>query len=204
MQGDLQTGNHRPDSQHHTGNPFRQPVRPIRLTRAGKRRKWKVQGRLEFRHWKVESLPLVTRLPFDPFRVRPCRRPDHSPAVAPHLGRVFNPPRRLEKPPPGVYKFQTDGPWGNISIMAQNPLQTVLQSGWIGPSALQSRYCLHSWGVAPGWYRSGLRPSRDCANNSSRPDKKRRRRGPYQPGATPQGQIQPQKEQGLKARSILS
>ena len=67
----------------------------------------------------------------------------------------------------------------------------------------QSRYCLHSWGVAPGWYRLGLRPSRDCANNSSRPDKKRRRRKPYQPGATPQEEIQPQREQGLKARSII-
>ena len=77
----------------------------------------------------------------------------------------------------GVCTFQTDRRWGNITIMAQNPLQTVLPPAWIGPSALQSRYCLHSWGVAPGWYRSGLRPSRDCADNSSHPNKRRRRRG---------------------------
>ena len=68
----------------------------------------------------------------------------------------------------------------------------------------QSHYCLHSWGVAPGWYRSGLRPYRDCADNSSHPNKKRQRRKPCQPGATPQEEIQPQKEQGLKARSITS
>ena len=37
---------------------------------------------------------------------------------------------------PGVYTFQTDGPWANISIMAQNPLQTALPRVWIGPSAL--------------------------------------------------------------------
>ena len=36
----------------------------------------------------------------------------------------------------GVYTFQADGTWGNMSIMAQNPLQTVLASIWIGPSAL--------------------------------------------------------------------
>ena len=68
----------------------------------------------------------------------------------------------------------------------------------------QSRCCLRSWGVAPGCYRSGLRPSRDCANSSSRPNKKRRRCEPYQPGATPQEETQAQKVQGLKARSILN
>jgi hypothetical protein len=58
-------------------------------------------------------------------------------------------------------------------------------------------------GVAPGWYESGLRPFTDRANSSSHPNKKRRRREPYQPGATPQEKIRVQKEQGLKARSIV-
>lgn len=59
-------------------------------------------------------------------------------------------------------------------------------------------------GVAPGWYMPGPRPSADCTGITDHPSEKRRRREPYQPGATPQEPVQPQHEQGLKARSILS
>ena len=50
---------------------------------------------------------------------------------------------------PGVYTFQTDGPWGETSIMAQNPLQTALPSVWIGPSALLNRVIVSVPGALP-------------------------------------------------------
>jgi len=34
-----------------------------------------------------------------------------------------------------------------------------LALGWIGLSALIGFVCFIPWGVAPGWYESGLRPS---------------------------------------------
>jgi len=92
----------------------------------------------------------------------------------------------------------------NISIIAQDPPPDCLAACMDRAFSPPWRYCLNSWGVAPGWYGPGLRPSGmvqisilifGC-------EQKRRRREPYQPRATPQEQVQPQKEQGLKARSI--
>jgi hypothetical protein len=67
---------------------------------------------------------------------------------------------------------------------------------WIGPPALWK------------WSKSSI-PIFKCERERQTLDPsfsnamKRRRRRPYQPGATPQEQVQPQKEQGLKACFII-
>jgi len=104
----------------------------------------------------------------------------------------------------GFHTFQTGHTWGSIPIMAQNPLRIILPSVWIGLSALSLiTFCIpgalpqarmdRAFGP-PVWFKSSI-----LIFKYSR---KRQRREPYQPGATPQVQPQAQNEQGLKARSI--
>ena len=37
-----------------------------------------------------------------------------------------------------------------------------------------SRYCLQSWGVAPGWYESGFRPSENDPNRQFHVEEQRK------------------------------
>jgi hypothetical protein len=69
--------------------------------------------------------------------------------------------------------LRCDSVWCEVSIVPARSRINV--AAWMGRAfSPRHRPHFHIWRVAPGWYRSGLRPSKDCANSSSHPNKKRR------------------------------